>query len=489
MSSAYVSQPATKGKVIMKTSAGDLEIELWSKEAPKACRNFVQLCMEGYYDNTLFHRIVPGFIVQGGDPTGTGMGGESIYGHDFDDEYHSRLKFNMRGLLAMANTQRHANRSQFFFTLDAAPQLTGKNTIFGKVVGDTVFNLLKLGELETDKDERPVFEAKVITTEVLNNPFDDIIPRTTREEKLEIERKKEQLKKEMLEASKPKATKNFSLLSFGQEAESDEKAPKMKIKSSHDINDPNLSNEVADLPIQKKRKVEKTEEEDFDQKMKEKVVKKQIKEQSKISSSSNKLDQLQEQLRKLQGEIKGMDQPKKEVEKKVKRDKSSVARMREEYMNSGRAVQAIRKDIKGDVEQKLKGFEEMLKKNVKTSKPKETKPEPTGEVWECALHFIPNCSSCRDTFGQVQEEDDDDWMNASLKFEKEIGANVYEPKIDDYTIIDPRQAAKKADPFGRDIKAPGDIKGRKEIIWTEKSTRSVKPLVDQWAEQPDYYRG
>lgn len=66
---------------------------------------------------------------------------------------------------------------------------------------------MKLGELETDKDERPVFEAKVITTEVLNNPFDDIIPRTTREEKLEIERKKEQLKKEMLEASKPKATK------------------------------------------------------------------------------------------------------------------------------------------------------------------------------------------------------------------------------------------------------------------------------------------
>ena len=67
----------------MKTTFGDIELELWTKEAPKACRNFIQLCMEGYYDNTIFHRIVRGFIVQGGDPTGTGEGGESIYGEPF----------------------------------------------------------------------------------------------------------------------------------------------------------------------------------------------------------------------------------------------------------------------------------------------------------------------------------------------------------------------------------------------------------------------
>lgn len=66
------------GKVILHTTAGDIEIELWGKETPKTCRNFIQLCMEGYYDNTIFHRIVPGFIVQGGDPTGTGQGNSSI---------------------------------------------------------------------------------------------------------------------------------------------------------------------------------------------------------------------------------------------------------------------------------------------------------------------------------------------------------------------------------------------------------------------------
>jgi peptidyl-prolyl cis-trans isomerase SDCCAG10 len=145
MSYVYTSEPPTKGKILLHTSAGDLEIELFSKEAPVACRNFVQLCMEGYYDNTLFHRLVSKFIIQGGDPTGTGTGGESIYGKEFRDEFHSRLRFTHRGLLGMANEGSNTNRSQFFMTLDVTEELTMKNTIFGKVVGDTIFNLLKLG--------------------------------------------------------------------------------------------------------------------------------------------------------------------------------------------------------------------------------------------------------------------------------------------------------------------------------------------------------
>jgi peptidyl-prolyl cis-trans isomerase SDCCAG10 len=74
-------------QVLLNTSIGDIDIELWSKEAPKACRNFIQLCMEGYYNGTIFHRIIPEFIAQGGDPTGTGDGGDSIYGHPFKVRY------------------------------------------------------------------------------------------------------------------------------------------------------------------------------------------------------------------------------------------------------------------------------------------------------------------------------------------------------------------------------------------------------------------
>uniref|UniRef100_A0A672LCI3 Spliceosome-associated protein CWC27 homolog n=1 Tax=Sinocyclocheilus grahami TaxID=75366 RepID=A0A672LCI3_SINGR len=242
MSNIYIQEPPTNGKVLLKTSAGDVDIELWSKEAPKACRNFTQLCMEGYYDGTIFHRVVPEFIVQGGDPTGTGTGGESIYGRPFKDEFHSRLRFNRRGLVAMANAGPHDNGSQFFFTLGRADELNNKHTIFGKVTGDTVYNILRLAEVECDRDERPLNPHKIRSTEVLHSPFDDIIPR-------EIKVKKEKNKGEG-KKSQSKATKNFNLLSFGEEAEEDEEMAsqvsqtlKGKSKSSHDLlkDDPKLS--------------------------------------------------------------------------------------------------------------------------------------------------------------------------------------------------------------------------------------------------------
>uniref|UniRef100_A0A2K6QXR5 Spliceosome-associated protein CWC27 homolog n=1 Tax=Rhinopithecus roxellana TaxID=61622 RepID=A0A2K6QXR5_RHIRO len=243
MSNIYIQEPPTNGKVLLKTTAGDIDIELWSKEAPKACRNFIQLCLEAYYDNTIFHRVVPGFIVQGGDPTGTGSGGESIYGTPFKDEFHSRLRFNRRGLVAMANAGSHDNGSQFFFTLGRADELNNKHTIFGKVTGDTVYNMLRLSEVDIDDEERPHNPHKIKSCEVLFNPFDDIIPR-------EIKRPKKEKPEEEVKKLKPKGTKNFSLLSFGEEAEEEEEevnrvsqSMKGKSKSSHDLlkDDPHLS--------------------------------------------------------------------------------------------------------------------------------------------------------------------------------------------------------------------------------------------------------
>ncbi|XP_062942779.1 spliceosome-associated protein CWC27 homolog isoform X2 [Cynocephalus volans] len=243
MSNIYIQEPLTNGKVLLKTTAGDIDIELWSKEAPKACRNFIQLCLEGYYDNTIFHRVVPGFIVQGGDPTGTGAGGESIYGAPFKDEFHSRLRFNRRGLVAMANAGPHDNGSQFFFTLGRADELNNKHTIFGKVTGDTVYNMLRLTEVDIGDEERPHNPHKIKSCEVLFNPFDDIIPR-------EIKRPKKEKPEEEVKKLKPKGTKNFSLLSFGEEAEEEEEevnrvsqSMKGKSKSSHDLlkDDPHLS--------------------------------------------------------------------------------------------------------------------------------------------------------------------------------------------------------------------------------------------------------
>lgn len=164
------------GQVLLKTTVGDIDVELWSKETPKTCRNFIQLCLEGYYDGTCFHRLVKGFIVQGGDPAGDGTGGESIYGEPFKDEFHSRLRFTRRGILAMANAGKDDNGSQFFFTLAATPDLQNKHTIFGKITGETIYNMLKLEDGLVER-EKPTYPHKIMKTEVLHNPFTDIEPR------------------------------------------------------------------------------------------------------------------------------------------------------------------------------------------------------------------------------------------------------------------------------------------------------------------------
>jgi len=229
-------------QVLLKTTIGDIDIELWPKEAPKACRNFVQLCLEGYYNNTIFHRIIKGFIAQGGDPTGTGEGGESIYGAPFKDEFHSRLRFVRRGLVAMANAGKDDNGSQFFFTLGPTPELQNKHTIFGKVTGETIFNMIKLEDALVDHDDRPKYPQKILKTEVLSNPFPDIVPRTTVKEN-DVEEKKGKKR------DKTQAVKNFKLLSFGEEAEEDEELTIQanqkysgRSKSTHDVlEDPSLS--------------------------------------------------------------------------------------------------------------------------------------------------------------------------------------------------------------------------------------------------------
>lgn len=227
MSAIYNLEPQPTASAIIHTTQGDLLVELFAKQTPLTCRNFLQLSLDGYYDNTIFHRLVPGFILQGGDPTGTGEGGESIYdrgafsgdldpwpmdlrkgknagptGVNFKDEFHSRLKFNRRGLLGMANEGRpDTNGSQFFFTLDKTDELTGKNTVFGRVAGDSIYNLKKMGEAELeDESERPLYPAKITSIEILVNPFEDmkkrerVAPRTVSHKPAAAEKKQKKRK-------------------------------------------------------------------------------------------------------------------------------------------------------------------------------------------------------------------------------------------------------------------------------------------------------
>ncbi|KAK7241030.1 peptidyl-prolyl cis-trans isomerase [Aureococcus anophagefferens] len=235
MSSVYHVEPPTRGKVIFHTTYGAIDVELWSKEAPRACRNFVQLALEGYYDRTCFHRVIPGFMAQGGDPTGTGEGGDSVWGKPFSGETHARIRFNHRGQLAMANENRpDTNRAQFFFTLDACSWLDGKHTIFGTVAGNTVFNLLRMGEAEIGDGDRPTEVIELKTVEVLDNPFDDVVPRDLAKGEREAKEKAEAARKA---AKKAASVKNLGLLSFGEEQEAQDVRPKSPDSSESDSDD------------------------------------------------------------------------------------------------------------------------------------------------------------------------------------------------------------------------------------------------------------
>ncbi|CAK0747412.1 hypothetical protein CVIRNUC_001763 [Coccomyxa viridis] len=231
----------------MKTSLGDVDIELWPKEAPKAVRNFVQLCLEGYYDNTPFFRIDKDFMAQAGDPTGTGLGGESVYDHPFSDEFHTRLKFNHRGLVACANKNApHTNNSQFFITLDRCDHLDRKNTIFGKITGESIYNAMRLNDQETDEDLRPINPPIIQEVDVLWNPFEDIEPRSTREDREHAAAAKRAAEKAAAAEEKKKNKKNLKVLSFGDDVEEDDEdlGPPSAMRSAHDATkDPRLLKE------------------------------------------------------------------------------------------------------------------------------------------------------------------------------------------------------------------------------------------------------
>ena len=131
-------------------------VELFAKDAPKTVNNFVYLAREGFYDNTTFHRVIPGFMAQGGDPTGTGSGGP---GYTFEDEINNHK--HATGVISMANSGANTNGSQFFITYAPQPHLNGKHTVFGKVIeGMDVLNRLT----PRDPNESPSFKGDTLIT-------------------------------------------------------------------------------------------------------------------------------------------------------------------------------------------------------------------------------------------------------------------------------------------------------------------------------------
>jgi len=156
-----------------RTTHGDIKLELFCQACPKTAYNFLALAASGKYDGSPFHRLIPGFMIQGGSPaSGSTKDSSSIYGSLFEDEIKSSLRHHGRGILSMANKGPTTNGSQFFITFAAAPHLDGKNTVFGRVL-EGWETLDKMEEVGVDKKNRPQQQIKINSVRIHANPLAD----------------------------------------------------------------------------------------------------------------------------------------------------------------------------------------------------------------------------------------------------------------------------------------------------------------------------
>ncbi|KAL8669174.1 MAG: hypothetical protein Q9168_006227 [Polycauliona sp. 1 TL-2023] len=502
MSSLYNVEPQPTAKVLLETTSGDILLELFAKQTPVTSRNFLQLCLDGYYNGTIFHRLVPGFVVQGGDPTGTGEGGEAIYdGGLFEDEFHSRLKFNRRGLLGMANTGRkNDNGSQFFFTLGATPELQDRNTMFGRVVGDTIYNLMKMGEAElvAEGSERPLYPTKITGAEILANPFEDMVKRDLLSQKgTAVGADKKDSKKK----GKKKGAK--ILLSFEDEESKAAEAPVLKkekfnpqlviaqtttpgpkdgeerqangtnsgskakpieldVKSrpkpirerpTKSISPPPVRNPnpASQLPLPKAEEPSRSPSESP--------------EPEQVGKVSSLLDRTNAQIAELKASMK-RNIPTAPI--KESRKKSALEQMIPETATRGRKrkhgangdVQSLEflKAFRAKLEGAAPGSEASPARGVGVDAQQDntngngiTRDEDDEEAALCDLHFIANCESCQSWEkripGEVDtvEEDDKGWMSHALNFDKDrLGKdlNWKRKNEEELVVIDPREKAK-----------------------------------------------
>jgi len=499
MSQVYNLEPAPTAKVILQTTAGDILLELFGKQCPLATQNFLQHCLDNTYNNTIFHRLVPDFIIQGGDPSGTGSGGHSAINDNepFQDEFHSRLKFNRRGLLGMANEGRDSNGSQFFFTLAATPELQGKHTMFGRVEGDTIYNLMKMADVEiVEGTERPLYPAKITGTEILVNPFEGMVARVREAPRVKEREAPTGVKKR----KKPGAGKNA--LSFGgEEGDEETAAPILKkakanpklvsigMPESDNLDGaaaPKASKEKQERPRRRRTPIPSPEPSDHEETVREKSApitpannhassRSSSPEPEQLSKQTSALDKTNAEIAALKASMrrnvdlapKSKEKPKNALEAMIPAT-STRGRKRGKMTDEKGAL-----DVFKAFKQRLKDIpassapDEPATSRVAATKPAmnaepnidsqpvaEPLPDDEEEAALCDLHFIANCQSCQswddedskpDREVEADGGDDAAWMSHQLTFAKDtLGKDLeWKRKMKEIEVIDPREKARE----------------------------------------------
>ena len=470
-------EPPTSGKVVLYTSMGSLEIELWCKEAPLASRSFVQLCLEGRYDNSPFHRLVPGFIIQSGLLTRKESNGKysllspqeshSIYeGPDrasdllFVAETSPKLSFTRRGLVGVASldsedgqinfktsidgstrkrpTNPKLSGSQFFITLGEASDLDRTTTLFGKITGQTIYNLIALSEQTIlDGTDQPAHPAIIKSTKVLEHPFDDLIIR-------EVSRRPCDDTKDSPCHTAPmqRRTLDKKTLSFADELEPVIRPPR---KASRAVVPPSKQTPATESSPPKR-----------------------------LPANCSRLQEMREKISAIRSQYKKTEAVEIEAPKETVSlpKQPSLARLVSggPRQTPGRVAGALaaaeaRKPKKTSVS--MRGDDEMetllalnaFRQKISGARPDQGDSNGPGalgraaEVEICKLHGLAACGSCRDTFGMRNRSDDSsiesNWMMHRLVFNPMAALgprqeNLHLKDNDELVVIDPLKAAADA---------------------------------------------
>ncbi|KAJ5651046.1 uncharacterized protein N7484_004769 [Penicillium longicatenatum] len=519
MSTQYATEPTPTASATLNTTVGPIHIALFANQVPLTCKNFLQHCKDNYYTGTIFHRVSPGFIIQGGDPTGTGSGGTSIYEYpefEFDpeardpnervvlrDELHSRLRFNRRGLVGMAKSEDGTYGSQFFITLDNTErELNGQCTMFGRLEGDSIFNVLKIAEAErVEGTEKPVYPVKVTSCEVGElGPMEGKLKdrktiSTSTGDKPAAKKKKKN----------PKAAK--VLLSFGED-EGEEEIPmrpaKPKFNPTLVADAPGASSDAQSAPKpqteskQPRKRVRSPSPKrspSTERKQRPKTPEPQAQlpikdpespersptpvKETKLSRTNAEIESLKASMRR-NVDIGPADKGHKKSALESMIPDTAIRGRRRPPPGSTNGVATTagpRSSAENEALRMFNAFKAKLKgadtqtsaqTSNKDSQTKDTKSQDQDDDEEeqlCDLHFIVNCQSCKswddpETTTADNAEEEEGWMSHQLRFGKDtLGKDLnwkkdHQADVDSLMVIDPREKEK-------DITASGSGSGRK----------------------------
>ncbi|OAL73514.1 peptidyl-prolyl isomerase [Trichophyton violaceum] len=518
MSAHYDTEPPPTASATLHTTVGPIHISLFARQTPLACKNFLQHCLDGYYENTTFHRVVPNFIIQGGDPTGSGSGGSSIYEYPefeydprdgekvvFKDEFHSRLRFNRRGLVGLAKSEDGTYGSQFFITLaNVERDLKNSCTMFGRVEGESIYKVASIAEAElVEGSDRPMYAVKITGCEVDQlGPFEGQLRRRERiavadkaSEEAPMKGKKKKKAKvgkallsfagdeedgEAIVPTKPKF--NTRLVREEEEAASVAKKQAQKTREDRDMHKSEPARALKELPARKKKEIPKAppREPDPNTQLPIPDPESPSRPASPSSSESESPPPRQSLLSKTNAEIAALKAsmkrstaaaPAEPARKKSALEslipETSVRGARKRTAAGNSSQDAIALDMFNAFKAKLESADSAYKlskpkrSHDTSSKPekedtdKQTNDQDEEEEQVCDLHFVAGCLSCRswdvpesERAGAEDDDDDTGWMTHTLQFGKDtLGKDLSWKKKhqenDDLVVIDPRQKEKE----------------------------------------------